>query len=69
MIHPDVRTKSNRLQTIPPTIPLRDWSLITGRGGVYKMGKFCALPQDRVKLFAPPPPFKEWKPFVTPPPL
>ena len=40
---------------------LRDWSLITGRGGGYKMGKsrvrnFFAPPpsQDRVKLFTPP---------------
>ena len=40
---------------------LRDWSLITGRGG-YKMGKSRVRnllrppppPQDRVKLFAPP---------------
>ena len=39
---------------------LRDWSLITGRGGGYKMGKprvrnfLRSYPQDRVKLFAPP---------------
>ena len=44
---------------------LRDWSLITGRGGLQN-GKiagpklFAPPPQDRVKLFAPPP-FKEWK--------
>ena len=44
--------------------PLRDWSLITGRGGLQN-GKiagpklFAPPPQDRVKLFAPPP-FKEW---------
>ena len=44
------------------TIPyyfLRDWSLITGRGGLQN-GKiagpklFAPPPQDRVKLFAPP---------------
>ena len=39
--------------------PLRDWSLITGRGGLQN-GKiagpklFAPPPQDRVKLFAPP---------------
>ena len=49
---------------------LRDWSLITGRGGLQN-GKiagpklFVPPPQDRVKLFAPPP-FKEWKLFVPP---
>ena len=38
---------------------LRDWSLITGRGGLQN-GKIAGLklfappPQDRVKLFAPP---------------
>ena len=48
----------------------RDWSLITGRGGLQN-GKiagpklFAPPPQDRVKLFAPPP-FKEWKLFVPP---
>ena len=42
---------------------LRDWSLITGRGGLQN-GKiagpklFAPPPQERVKLFAPPP-FKE----------
>ena len=40
-------------------IPVRDWSLITGRGGLQN-GKiagpklFAPPPQDRVKLFAPP---------------
>ena len=49
----------------------RDWSLITGRGG-YKTGKLRVQnllhpsPQDRVKLFAPPP-CKLWKPFMPPP--
>ena len=49
---------------------IRDWSLITGRGGLQN-GKiagpklFAPPPQDRVKLFAPPP-FKEWK-LYTPP--
>ena len=41
----------------------RDWSLITGRGG-YKMRKS----RVRVKLFAPPPPFKGWQLFAPPPP-
>ena len=50
---------------------LRDWSLITGRGGLQN-GKIAGP-----KLFAPPPrqgktfrtpPFKEWKLFVPPPP-
>ena len=50
----------------------RDWSLITGRGGGYKMGKSRAQnvlrpppPQDRVKLFCAPH-FIEWKPFAPP---
>ena len=43
------------------TYTLRDWSLITGRGGGLQNGKiagpkrFAPPPQDRVKLFAPPP--------------
>ena len=51
---------------------LRDWSLITGRGGL-KNGKIAGP-----KLFAPPPsrqgktfrapPFKEWKLYAPPPP-
>ena len=50
---------------------LRDWSLITGRGGATKWENrgsetFCAPPQDSVKLSAPPP-FKEWK--LSAPPL
>ena len=55
----------------PRHLHLRDWSLITGRGGLQN-GKFAGPklfapppPQDRVKLFTPPP-FKEWKLFVTP---
>ena len=50
---------------------LRDWSLITGRGGLQN-GKIAGP-----KLFAPPPsrqgitfhapPFKGWKLFVPPP--
>ena len=48
---------------------LRDWSLITGRGG-YKMGKsrvrnLLCPPSRQGKTF-PPPPFKEWKLFVPP---
>ena len=49
---------------------MRDWSLITGRGG-YKMGKSMARnflpppPSSKGKTFhAPPPTFKEWKLFV-----
>ena len=52
---------------------IRDWSLITGRGGDYKMGKSRVRnflrppPQDKVKLFAPPPPIsKECKHFDPP---
>ena len=51
---------------------LRDWSLITGRGGGLQNGKIAGP-----KLFAPPPsrqgktfhtpPFKGWKLFVPPP--
>ena len=51
-------------------VPIRDWSLITGRGGLQN-GKIAGP-----KLFAPPPsrqgktfcapPFKEWELFVTP---
>ena len=43
----------------PPLPVIRDWSLITGRGGLQN-GKiagpklFAPPPQDRVKLFAPP---------------
>ena len=43
----------------PDEIAIRDWSLITGRGGLQN-GKIAGLklfappPQDRVKLFAPP---------------
>ena len=46
----------------PPGWPIRDWSLITGGGGVYKMGKsrvrnFLRSPppstQDRVQLVLP----------------
>ena len=51
---------------------LRDWSLITGRGGGYKMGKSrvrnCLRPLPRVKLFAPPPPYKEYSLFASLPP-
>ena len=45
---------------------IRDWSLITGRGGLQN-GKIAGLklfvppPQDRVKLFAPPPLLKSGK--------
>ena len=54
------------------SVLVRDWSLITRRGG-YKMGKsevwnFLRPPQDRVKLFAPPT-FIEWKLFAPPPPF
>ena len=40
-------------------VSVRDWSLITGRGGATKWENrgsetFCAPPQDRVKLFTPP---------------
>ena len=53
---------------------LRDWFLITGRGGGATKWEnrasktFCAPPppQDRVKLFAHPP-FKERKLFAAPP--
>ena len=51
---------------------IRDWSLITGRGGGYKMGKSRVRnflrppPQDRVKLFVPPL-FKSGN-FTRPPP-
>ena len=51
---------------------LRDWSLITGRGGGgLQNGKitapklFAPLPSRQVKLFVPPP-FKEWKLFTPP---
>ena len=48
---------------------VRDWSLITGWMGGYKMGKSrvrnCVCPpHDRVTLFAPPPPFRDWKLIV-----
>ena len=53
------------------TIPLRDWSLITGRRGATKWENcgpetFAPPPpsQDRVKLFAPP--LKEWELYATP---
>ena len=51
-------------------VELRDWSLITGRGGGYKMGKsrirnFLCPPPRQGKTFRAPP-FKEWKLFVTP---
>ena len=52
---------------------LRDWSLITGRGGGYKMGKlrvrnfFCPPPSPRQGKTFHAPPFKEWKPFTPPP--
>ena len=48
-------------QTCDTGVPFRDWSLIMGRGG-YKMGKWRVrnflhpTPQDRVQLFAAPPP-------------
>ena len=54
-------------------ILIRDWSLITGRGGGCKMGKSRVRnflhppPQDRVKLFVPPL-FKSEN-FSCPPPL
>ena len=51
---------------------LRDWSLITGRGGATKWenrGSEFFLPppppQDRDKTFRAPP-FKEWKLFTPP---
>ena len=50
---------------------IRDWSLITGRGGLQN-GKIAGLklfappPQDRVKLFAPPPLLKSGN-FLCPP--
>ena len=53
---------------------VRDWSLVTGRGGATywentRSETICAPPpQDRVKLFAPPPPFKGLKLFVPHPP-
>ena len=48
-----------------PNACLRDWSLITGRGGGLQNGKIAGPklfapppppPQDRVTLFSPPPP-------------
>ena len=63
-----------RKRVIRMKINLRDWSLITGRGGLQN-GKiagpklFAPPPpfQDGVKLFAPPPPpFEEWKLFAPP---
>ena len=53
------------------TIPLRDWSLITRRGGGLQNGKiagrnFCAPPPSRQGKTFRPPPFKEWKLFATP---
>ena len=57
------------------TTLLRDWSLITGRGGGYKIGKsqvrnfLRPLPPSRQsKTFCAPPPFKEWKRFAPSPP-
>ena len=56
-------------------LPVRDWPLISGRGG-YKMRKsrvrnFLRPPPPtsrQGKTFRAPPPFKEWKLFVPPPP-
>ena len=50
---------------------LRDWSLITGRGGGYKMGKswvrnFPLPPPSRQGKTFRAPPFKEWKLFAPP---
>ena len=50
---------------------IRDWSLITGRGG-YKMGKlrvqnFLRPPPSRQGKTFRAPPFKEWKLFTPPP--
>ena len=45
---------------VRPCMHIRDWSLITGRGGGLQNGKIAGLklfappPQDRVKLFMPP---------------
>ena len=54
---------------------LRDWSLITGRGGLQN-GKIAGPklvapppPSRQGKFFPPPsPPFKGWKPFAPSPP-
>ena len=51
-------------------VQLRDWSLITGRGG-YKMGKsrvrnFLRPPPSRQGKIFRAPPFKEWKLFAPP---
>ena len=54
-----VHKKQNRLEKNVKRSDIRDWSLITGRGGLQN-GKiagpklFAPPPQDRVKLFAPP---------------
>ena len=43
---------------VVPISCIRDWSLITGRGGGLQNGKFAGL-----KLFAPPPPSRQGKTF------
>ena len=51
--------------------PVRDWSLITGKGG-YKMGNsrvrnfFAPPPPQDSNTFRAPPPFKVWKLFILP---
>ena len=50
---------------------LRDWSLITGKGGATKWENRCTempLPQDWVKLLGPPPPLLKGGNYLRPPP-
>ena len=67
----DVRISYIKVPWVILLTVLRDWSLITGRGGATKWENrgsetFCAPPSRQGKTFHAPP-FKEWKLLRAPP--